>query len=322
MTLGGTAGNPIVISADNALAVFLAAEQLLHLANVKYVPNKKLNPGVKNYGAGQRMSVAAISSQLYFAAVTFAAAKNSATGDKIMMDAYMGYFGGFNNLLTNNLTYEVQIKMPTNPSDGDTITFLNGVNNTAFGTVTSQAVTLTFRTATTAVAGEVKVASSAALTATNLAAALSAPTVVIANATNTGYTPPTVLSTPAASTFTDNVAFSLAVGTVDATVNTTVHAYFPGVSNFPTVATFTSANNSIGKQIQHNVFGTSGSISVIMQMRPNIFENPVSAAVARDYVIWNLWGRKVFNDQAQQLVDVQLDASKFSVTNVPNLQVA
>jgi len=85
-----------------------------------------------------------------------------------------------------------------------------------------------------------------------------------------------------------------------------------GFSAVPVSKTMTNANNVWNYQWQHNLFGTSQSIDVLMQKTPNLSVRPVSGKVANDYVTWNLYGQKVFVDQVPQLVDVVIDQSSFT----------
>lgn len=315
-TIGGTAGNGIVISPDNALAVYSAAMQQLQLANVQYVPNKQFTNNPLMNRAGGKMTVATISPQFYSAMSQFVAGKNSALGDKVTTNGYVGYFQGFNNFVSNNLLFELKLSLTVNPTDGDTFTLLKGVNVTQFGTTTAQDLTVRFKSVPAA-AGDVVIATTAAKTVTNLVNALNAPYTTISNGADTGF----VAFVQANLTFTQNFVLKN-VAAAGLVTNTIAQMLFEGTSNFPVGTNFTSASNKFTAQIQHNLFGTSESIDLLMQKTPNIFENPVSGQVARDYVIWNLYGFKVFNDQALQLIDVRLDASAFTATQVPTLVTA
>ena len=307
-TIGGTAGTPITIGIGNAMQVYAAAEQALQLANVKYVPTK-FSGDVQPEG-GDLMSCAAISPQVYNAMAQFIAGKNSAKGDEVTTNGYVGYFFGFNNFVSNNLLWEGLYYLSVNPTTAnDSLTLLNGV--TVAGV--SQALTFTFK-ATPVTAGDVVVGSAATDTIANLVAALNAPYTLIANTATTGYVP----YVKASLTFTQNyllsnlVAAQTLVTGVASGSGTYLKILVQGFSNVPTSVTMTSGTNVVSKQIQHNLFGTSNSIDLIMQKTPNLTIKDVSGKIAKDYVTWNLFGYKVFNDQLPQLIDVRINAAAFT----------
>lgn len=298
-SIGGVAGNPLVISSGNVLQVFGACLQALQKQNIAYVP-KQYTGDVKKDGT-DLMPVCAISPEVYFAMLQFVAGKNSAKGDEMTMDAYMGYFYGFNVMVSNNLTAEVRLAMPNIPTALDSFTLFNGV--TIAGT--SQALTFNFQT-TPAAAGDLVVANTAANGATNVKNALNAPYTLITNSSSAGYFNFTQ------SNLTIQQQLMLSNLTASIVGTTTVKIVVEGCSNIPVSATFTNANNKWSRQVQHNVFGTSRSIDLIMQKTPNLSIRPVSGKVAYDYVTWNLYGYKVFNDQKYQLIDLQIDTTNFT----------
>ena len=296
-SIGGVAGNPIVISTGNVMSVFSAADTALLLSNVKYVPNKGFTGDVKKDGT-DLMSCAAISPQVYQALTQFVGGKNSSKGDDVTTNGYVGYFFGFNTFVSNNLLWEGQLAMSVVPTANDTFTLLSGVTINS----TSQALVFTFK-ASPAAAGDLVVADTAAHGATNVVAALNAPYTTIANTSSAGYYP----LVKANLTYTQQ--YLLANMTASVVSSTTAKLLVTGYSSVPVSTSFTSASNKWAKQVQHNLLGTSQSIDLVMQKTPNLSIRPVSGKLADDYVTWNLFGYKVFNDQVPQLVDVQIDAS-------------
>ena len=296
---GGTAGTPITPSTGNILAMFTTAKEVLESQNVEYVPGMG-DPEMEMEGQDLVLA-AAISPRAYNMINQFVAGKNSSLGDKATMRSYRGSFMEFNLFVTNNLPWETWVYMSVNPTDGDTLT-IGGV-------------LFTFKTTATVTTGYVQIASTAALTITNLVAALNAPYTNISQATNTGY----VAYVQANLTFAQQYMFMNAGGTTPQLVASQITAagapsasgtylkiYVIGQSVVSISASFTSATNVISFQQQHCLFGTSRSIDYIIQRRPNLHEQPVSGKVATDYINWNLWGRAVFQEQVPQMVDVRI----------------
>ena len=316
----GTTGNPVAVATQNVQSLFTAAIQQFQLLNVSYDPNKTLAKDVKLENISDAM-VAAISPQVYNYLIQYIGGKTTVLGDTISRNGHVGMFMGFNLFVSNQLTWEGIMALGTNPTDGDTITLLNGVT---VGGV-SQAITYTFKT-TPALAGALKICSTAALTVTNLLAAMAAPYTTIANATDAGYVAFTQSSLTA---WQQKVLYNLkpvqtavaTLGGASSASGTYLDLFVKGAGNVPVAQSMTAAANKWGNQAQHNIFGTSKSVSLLMQKSPDLFVNPVSGAVARDLVTWNLYGIKVFTDQSYQLIDAKIDSSSFG-SNGTSINVA
>lgn len=287
-SIGGTTGNGIVATVANVQNIFINALQALQLQNVIFDPTAKFTGEVKMDRIAT-MPIAAISPQLYAVLLNYVGGKNSAFGDTVAMNGHAGQFMGFNLFVTNNLAWSAQLQLPAVPTDGDTIT-INGV-------------TLTFRTGTTAVAGEVKAADTAAHTATNLAAALNAPGTTIANSATAGYTAVSAANQALLKNLVAAVASS-----------TNVNIKMAGYGSVVVSSVLTTATNLfvVATQVQHCLFGVNNSISVVIQKTPNMLINPVSGKVGKDIVTWTLYGIKVFKDQISMLVDVQIASNGFT----------
>lgn len=303
MTGSGNPGDPFALSVSNVANIFFNAIQQLQLRNVDYEPNKTLSKDVKLETISNAL-VAAISPQLYTTLLQYIGGKNTVLGDSINRNGHVGIFGGFNLFVSNNLLYEAVLKLGANPSANDTITLLSGV--TIKGV--SQNITFTLKSSVSN-PGDIKIGSDAAATAANIAAALNSPYTAISGV----YVPFNKSSlTIAQQKILNNISAA-----VDSSSNTKVRIKVVGGGSVPVSVSMTSNANVIESQIQHNLFGTSKSISLLMQKSPGLFLNPVSGAVARDLVTWALYGIKVFTDQSAQLVDVRVDCSGFGANGAP-----
>lgn len=295
---GGVAGTPILPSTGNILTVFTTAREVLESVNVEFVPMEA------SADVAQEMSdlvpAAVISPRAYNMIQQFVAGKNSSLGDKATMRGYKGWFMEFNLYVSNNLPWETLINMSVNPTNGDTLT-IGGV-------------LFTFVSVIGSTAGNILIAGSAALTVANVVALLNAPYTTTANGVgyvqanltfaqqymfmNQGGTNPQLVATQVNSS---NVATP--------TTGTSLRIYVIGQSVVNVTTVFTSSSNVIAFKQQHCLFGTSRSIDMIIQRRPNLKEKDVSGAVATDYVNWNLWGQKMFTEQKVQMIDVRFDTT-------------
>lgn len=316
-SLGGTAGNGITATVGNIMAVFSAAETALRLANVIYDPTANYSGDFKADRAVV-MPVAIVSAQLYNILLQFLGGKTTVLGDNVSNSGYVGKYFGFNLYVSNNLPWTGSLVQTTNPTAGDTITFLNGISNKIGGVNTSQAITFTFR-ATPSVAGDVVVGTSAATSLANLINALNNPYTTIPNTTTTGYVP----FVQSSLTTTQQKFFN---GLVASSTGTTLLVVVTGQGNVPVAQSMTAAGNiwTLAKQVQHNIFGVNKSISVVIQYGPDLEilqSNPAagsnnSGRVGWDFVTWFTYGIKVFNDQTPMLVDVQIRTDSFTTNPV------
>lgn len=280
--LGGTAGNGLTVNGGNVANLFTAADTVLRLNNVRYNTQAKFTGNVK-VDRRTRMGVAIITPYVNQALTLYLGSKTSKLGDEVSIKGYSTFFSNFNVFVSNNLPWTCQLVMPTEASDGDTFT-INGV-------------TFTAKTSLGSTSGNIAIGGSATAFATNVAAALNA----------LGTTTATFVALSSA----NQALLANTSAVVDATVNTTVDITMNGYGNVIVSSTFTSGNNSFPatKQKSHQIFGVNNSISVAMQKEPNLYINPVSQKVAKDYVTWTAYGRKVFNDQKYQMIDAQINSS-------------
>lgn len=333
--IGGTAGQSIPLTAQNIQQVAASAEQVLRLNNVIYNPAATFSGDFK-LDKTKMMPVAVISPQFYTALQIYLGSKTTALGDDVSRNGFIGKYLGFSLFVSNGLPWSAQIQLPVNPTNGDTFTLLANVNVTAGGSTVLQAITFTFVSVIGTTAGNVLIAGSAALTATNLAALLNAPYTTTANGVgfvkqNVGLGNATTgsLTTMQQRAFASMTATQVTINTNTANASgTAVNVVIGGMGNIPVAATFVSGSNSIPTtfQTQHNLFGVgNGMICVVIQRRPEFLKQPsnpttlstsASGRVATDYITWVPYGYKVFTDQSPQIVDVQINTSGYTAMPV------
>lgn len=307
--IGGTPGDGITLSVGNVQSICAAAELNLRLNNVVVNPTAAFTGDFK-LDRQNDMPVAVISGQFYSILSQYLGGKTTELGDNVSINGYIGKYFGFNLYVSNNLAWTGQLNLAVNPTTGDTFTLLSGVVNKIGGVPVNQAITFTLVTAATN-PGEITIGVSAAATAANVVAALNAP--YTASAT---YVPLVVssLTTTQQKLLNLNLVASV-VSTSDVFITAT------GQGNVPVSQSMTSGSNLwvSAQQKQHNLFGVTKSISVVIQYGPYLEilqSNPAqgsnnSGRIGWDFVTWMAYGIKVFNDQAPCLVDVQVNSSAF-----------
>lgn len=279
---GASNGTPITIGAASIPQLFATAQQTLQLANVVYDPNLSFSKDVK-LKVPRGMCVAALSPQVFSQLVIYLGGKTTVLGDKVSVSGHQGAFMGFNIYVSNNLPSSSKLTLGATPTAGDTFT-INGLVFTLQTSLGSTAGNVLFTTATDAF--------------TNLAAAVAAPFTTTATYIAQTNTTANQLS-----------LYGLNLPVAVAGVSTLQQA---GNLLAITAITFASGSNFFGTVVQHNLFGVSNSVAMCLQGTPRLKMNPVSNAVATDYVTWTYFGLKVFKTQAKQLIDVQIAATGFT----------
>lgn len=143
--VGGTDGNPLVITTSNISSVVGAI-------------NRKLD--VQNVDIERTSRFWVISPQIKEVLWAYVAGKESLLGDKTGEFGNVGRYGGLELFMSNNLTASARWTPANQPSDGDTITI--------------DGVIFTFETGTLDAAGKVKSETSTAVTLDNLVAFINA----------------------------------------------------------------------------------------------------------------------------------------------------
>jgi hypothetical protein len=299
-SLGGTAGNALTVGIGNIADLPVIAMEKFMGANVVY--NNNLRFGKLAYEDYGGMLCWILPPQVWSVIQKYIIARGTPLGDNATVNGYRGMFGDFNLFISNNLPFAASLALSVNPTDGDTITI--------------KGVTLTFKSTVDAgvTAGQVKIASTAALTVANLVAFLNAPTTTVADATNAGYNS-IGSSTVVENGFTINKSDALH-GLVATNNTTSVGIVMKGTGKVTLSSSFTSASNLFTAATQYvaSFFTVAKNVSLAVRQDPEIYENQVSGKIARDYTMWTVYDNKVFQDQARAtiLLKVRADATGFT----------
>lgn len=281
----GSDGLGITPTANNIAQVFTLAYEKLVKKNVVYNANARF-AGIQAE-VPEGMPIATIPAEVLTFIQLYLGGKDTMLGDRVSTNGFRGSFMGFELFVSNALPWTAELGIATQPTDGDTVT-INGV-------------TFTFKTTLGSTAGNVLIGASADTANTNLAALINTP----------------------GTTTAEGVALSAAnqklLKNITATANTTPNTLTlvsSGWGVVETSETLTAAADvwTVGKEIVHCVFGLSKSVTLVVQKDPSLEENFVSGKIGRDYIAWTVYGRKVFVDQAPQLVDVAIASTTYSAS--------
>ena len=259
--IGGTAGSSAVISASNVNRLFSAAGRKLTVANVKL---------------SDRFAV--ISPSVLEQIQLYTAGKDTAFGDQVMNNGYVGERFGFKIYLSNNLTNTAVWTPANNPSNTQTITIAG--------------VTFTFVSSIGSTAGNVLIGGSTAATLDNLVALIN----------DQGTTSANQVALSAAS--------REALEGISATDGTTyLGITFKGGGEV--AYTTSDAADAWSAETVHCLFGKKGAIDLVIQKQPNIQVKDVADKLGVNVIAYTLFGVKTFDIGDAQLVDVKVDSSNF-----------
>lgn len=287
--LGGTSGNGIVPTASNVATVFVLAMQKLMKKNVVYNANARFSAMKLEQPEG--MPIAVITPEVLTFIQLYLGGKDTMLGDTVSKNGYRGYFMGFELFMSNALPWTAVLAMPTILTDTDTIT-INGVVFTADADGAAVG------------AGHFSIQATADLCRAQLADAINGA------------------GTPGVDTYidlsaSDRLLMKGITAVNDDSANTLT---LTGVGTGPIVvaqgATPADCVWTPALQQVHCIFGLSKSVSLVMSKNPSMTNRPSpQARVGEDFIVWTAYGRKIFQDQAPQLVDVKIQSSSFSAAS-------
>lgn len=299
---GGTSGNGLAVTSANITEIPVLATEIFSGKNVVYNNNIRFGKlPFEDYGG---MLTWIVPPQVQTEIQRYLLSRGTKLGDEVVTNGYRGRFGDYELFASNNLPYTARLALSVNPTDGDTITV--------------KGVVITFKSTVSAgtTAGQVKIASTAALTVTNLVAFLNSGLETdVADATNAGYN-----GFDAADVLTENgfsVRKSDILHGISATDGTTyADILIKGAGKVTVSSSFTSGSNlfTAAKQVVHSIIMVAKNVSLAVRQDPKMYENSVSNSVAKDYVMWTVYDNKVFQDQARAIIDVAVrcDSTSFS----------
>lgn len=251
---------------------------LSNLAAVKKALRKKNVMSTNLYGV--------ISPEFEDILTQYVEARETAMGDKIGENGYIGMYMGIKFHVSNQLASSAVLALATQPTANDTVTI--------------QGQVFTFVSSIGTTAGNVLIGANVDATRANLATLINAP----ATTTATGV----ALTGSALRLFQNQIT-----ATNDNTANTLyVVAKGVGVLDVSSALTDGTDTWTAASQLQHNLFGVVGNPSLVIQREPSIVEVQKQAQLGKNYLNGVLFGVKTFVENATQMVDLTIRCDAYN----------
>jgi hypothetical protein len=213
------------------------------------------------------------------------AGRQTVFGDGVNSRGVVASLFGWDLMYSNNLPYTATLTMATNPTDGDTVTIAG--------------VTFTFKTSLGTTAGNIHIASTAALSLTNLFNTLNAVDTSVVSSTDAGYV----------KVSDENIFLLRDKRRITATNPSATTMVISGYGDIVVSKSLTATADAWSAQRQDSLFCVKGCIDMIVQIPPKI-------EVLRDIdqfsdIVKSLlgFGKKTYADGAREMVRVKVDAS-------------
>ena len=293
----GTSGNGIELTSANVPQLFSGVNLLLQRANI-FINIAVKFTAVKAEDSQFDMGVAVISPDVMNKIIERLEGKASALGDTVGVQGHVGKYMGYELFVSNALAWTGQLYLPTNPTDGDTIT-INGVVITFKDTVDAGIT-----------AGQVEIGSTVDVTRATLSTFISGGGATTTADGTVGTN--AVSATPDSSGFSDQDRLSNITATNNNTTDT-MSLVALGKGYVRVAETLTAAANvwTTGLQIQHCLIGVANAIDVVIQAEPSMDSRKRDGFVGYDVITWAAYGIKVFNDGLAKMVDVKVSTESY-----------
>jgi hypothetical protein len=287
---GGSSGVGLSLSISNIADVPVIAMEIYRGKNVVIDHTKRFGKlPYEDYGG---MKTWIMPPQAWTVIEKYMIARITTTGDSVVANGYQGRFGQFECFIANTLPFTARLALGALPTDGDTFT-IKGVALRLKDTIAAN--------------GDIDIgAGTVAECATNIAAALNALTT--ASATFDPFVDGTDYLTENGLVINKSDALHGLIATADATG---VNIVLKGAGKQTVSSAFTSGSNlfTVAKQQVQSLFVIAKNVCLAIRKEPDIYENPVSRKVGRDYVMWTVYDNKVFQDQARAIIKFSIACS-------------
>ena len=293
----GTSGNGIELTSANVPQLFSGVNLLLQRANI-FINIAVKFTAVKAEDSQFDMGVAVISPDVMNKIIERLEGKASALGDTVGVQGHVGKYMGYELFVSNALAWTGQLYLPTNPTDGDTIT-INGVVITFKDTVDAGIT-----------AGQVEIGSTVDVTRATLSTFITGGGATTTADGTVGTN--AVSATPDSSGFSDQDRLSNITATNNNSTDT-MSLVALGKGYVRVAEALTAAANvwTTGLQIQHCLIGVANAIDVVIQAEPSMDSRKRDGFVGYDVITWAAYGIKVFNDGLAKMVDVKISTESY-----------
>ena len=260
--IGGVAGNGITLATNNVSKVFGAAHKKLAKQNV---PLKR--------------KFAVLSPEFEDILVQYGAGRDTASGDRVQDNGFIGKFYGFDLFMSNNLAGSAVLALATNPTNADTITV--------------DGITFTFVSSIGSTAGNVLIAGSVDGTRANLVNLINDPSTTDAN--QVGFSGENLRK----------IQNNWSASNDDTADTATI--VVKGAGSLVVSETLTDGTDAWDSApVIHANFGEFGAIEQAIQENVSTMVTPREFQLGDLYKVYTLSGVKTFNEGADRFVDVQL----------------
>ncbi len=263
----GSAGDGLgfTLTISNILKVFTTAKKKLNRLNI-----------------AQNDRWAVISGEYESVLLQYLAGKDTNLGDATGVNGHIGKFMNFKLYLSNACAWSGRFLFNSAQGEDDTLV-INGVTFTSNATLGSTE-------------GDIHITNGTTAEAANFVVAINAPTADIAEVATAGFTG-----------FTTAAYLKALEGITASNSTNTLMLVVEGKGY---IAVSDTANDALNiwtatQQIQHQLFGQGRPIDLVIQKYPKIEVQVRSGYIGRDFITWDLYGVKTFDEGDAQLVDVQ-----------------
>lgn len=254
------------------------ANVVTNLSNVKKAL-KKLNVNSNNlYGV--------ISPEVEAIITEYVEGRETAMGDKVGENGYIGMYMGIKFYVSNQLTSTAVLSLATQPTNNDTIVIAGQ--------------TFTFVSSIGTTAGNVLIGADVDTTRASLATLINAPW----TSTSTWI----ALTGTALRTFQNTIT----AANSNSADTLTVTARGIGVLDVSEALTDGTDTWTATSQLQHNLFWVVGNPTLVIQRKPSIVEVQKQAQLGKNYLNGVLFGVKTFTENAKQMVDLTVRCDAYN----------
>ena len=264
-------GIGFTLTISNVLKVFTTAKKKLNRLNIP-----------------QNDRWAAISGEFESILLQYLAGKDTNLGDSTGLNGHIGKFMGFKLYLSNACAWSGSFTFTAVMGEDDTLV-INGV-------------TFTFNATLGSTEGDTHITNSVTAEAANLVVAINTPTTSIDEAATTGFT---AFTTAAYLKALEGITASSSAGVLTLVVEG--KGYIAVSDTSDTAADLWDTT----LQIQHQLFGQGRPIDLVIQKYPKIEVQVRSGYVGRDFITWDLYGLKTFDEGDAAMVDIQTRSDAF-----------
>ena len=285
---GGSDDEGISVTSTNIFQIFSKSEILLRRNNIIVDPTAKFT-GVPKVDAQKSMrGVAIISPDVYGAIQERLEGKDTQMGDEISKNGFVRRYLNFDLFVSNNLANSAYLEFgATKFDDGDTVV-INGA-------------TLTAKT-TPAAAGQFLIGANVAASIDALVACINDSEELELDSDGDGGPGEagTLYYEPSQATrdLLRNVVAT------DGTTYMTIKAKGVGRLTVSETSAVSGIAWDADKTVQHNLIGVAHAIDMVIRKNPSHVAKDRTGKIGKDSVVWTAWGKKVFNDQINKMVDV------------------